>query len=106
MAALCAYSWPGNVRELENTIERAVTLSTGDVVSEADLPSAMLSAEPPANRDPTTFFDGMPTLDEMERRYVEHVIQNVGGNRTRAAEVLGVNRRTLSRMAARVKPEI
>ena len=105
MAALCAYSWPGNVRELENTIERAVTLSTGTVVSEADLPPAVLATEPAATSDPATFFEGMPTIEEMERRYVAHVLQAVGGNRTRAAEILGVNRRTLSRMAARVRPD-
>jgi two-component system response regulator AtoC len=106
MSALCAYSWPGNVRELENTIERAVTLSAGHLISESDLPAAVLASETAATPDPATFFEGMPTLDEMERRYVEHVLQTVGGNRTRAAEVLGVNRRTLSRMAARVKPGI
>jgi len=105
MAALCAYSWPGNVRELENTVERAVTLCTGSVVSEADLPGAVLATESSAAPDPATFFQGMPTIDEMERRYVAHVLQSVGGNRTRAAEILGVNRRTLSRMAARVRSD-
>jgi len=48
----------------------------------------------------------MPTIDEMERRYVLHVLQAVGGNRTQAAQVLGINRRTLYRMASRFKLEL
>ena len=98
-------SWPGNVRELENTIERAVTLSHGGVVTEDDLPASVRQppaepAVPPA--DPDGVFAALPTIQEMERRYVLHVLQTAGGNRTRASEILGINRRTLYRMAERL----
>ena len=99
------YSWPGNVRELENTIERAVTLGQGSVISEDDLPPALRrSPDNPAGdaSHPAAMFAGLPTLDEMERRYVRHVLQASAGNRTHASEVLGINRRTLYRMAARL----
>ncbi len=96
--ALTAYDWPGNVRELENTIERLVLFSRGSVVEAADLPA--LSG--PVKGDPqTALFAGLPSLDEVERRYLVHVLDAVGGNRTRAAEVLGIDRRTLYRMAER-----
>ena len=109
--ALADYAWPGNVRELENTIERALTLSRGRVVTADDLPPhirAPRAASPsaPETADPLGFFAGMPTIDEMERRYVLHVLQAVGGNRTQAAQVLGINRRTLYRMASRFKLEL
>ncbi len=96
--ALAAHSWPGNVRELENTIERLVLFSRGAVIDVADLPPAILGAA--RSLDERMFAD-LPSLDEVERRYLLHVLQAVGGNRTRAAEVLGIDRRTLYRMAER-----
>jgi len=96
--ALVAYAWPGNVRELENTVERLVLFSRGSEVDAPDLPAAFHRAAPPvADR----LFAGLPSLDEVERRYLAHVLDAVGGNRTRAAEVLGIDRRTLYRMAER-----
>jgi DNA-binding NtrC family response regulator len=94
--ALTRYDWPGNVRELENTIERLVVFSRGDI-DVGDLPPAVTAARPLEER----LFDGLPTLDELERRYLLHVLEAVGNNRTRAAEALGVDRRTLYRMAER-----
>jgi transcriptional regulator with PAS, ATPase and Fis domain len=104
--ALLTCPWPGNVRELENTIERAVTLSRGGVITEDDLPPAVRAAETVdspslAPVDPATLFADLPTIDELERRYLAHVLQAAGGNRTRASEILGINRRTLYRMALR-----
>ncbi|HTI38619.1 MAG TPA: sigma-54 dependent transcriptional regulator [Vicinamibacterales bacterium] len=97
VAALTNYRWPGNVRELENTIERLVVLSRGSSVDLADLPF-----KPPTGPDlEERLFLDLPPLDEIERRYLLHVIEQVGGNRTRAAEVLGIDRRTLYRMAER-----
>ena len=98
MEALAAYSWPGNVRELENTVERLVLFSRGSAVDLADLPAPFHAAAAPAAEG---LFAGLPTLDELERRYVVHVLEQVRGNRTRAAEVLGIDRRTLYRMAER-----
>jgi DNA-binding NtrC family response regulator len=96
--ALCGYSWPGNVRELENTVERLVLFSRGSVVDADDLPPAFRGATPIAADE---LFAGLPPLDEVERRYLLHVLDAVGGNRTRAAEVMGIDRRTLYRMAGR-----
>jgi DNA-binding NtrC family response regulator len=95
---LLAYDWPGNVRQLENTLERIVLFSPGAVVGPEDLTSLLQNVR----RDvPAGMFEDLPTLEEVERRYVEHVLQAVRRNRTRAADVLGIDRRTLYRMAER-----
>jgi DNA-binding NtrC family response regulator len=96
VSALTTYRWPGNVRELENTIERLVVFSRGSVIEASDLP---FKATGPDLHE--RLFADLPSLDEIERRYLLHVIEQVGGNRTRAAEVLGIDRRTLYRMAER-----
>ena len=111
LAALGAYLWPGNVRELENTIERAVTLSRGSVITEEDLPPHVQHTKaagslPLQSADPAAFFAGLPTVSEVERRYLAHVLQVAGGNRKRASEILGINRRTLYRMAVRFGLEL
>ncbi len=103
------YAWPGNVRELENAIERSVTLGQGCVITVDDLPPAVRQTAADTrvdSGDPTAVFAGLPTIDEMERRYVLHVLEAAGGNRTHASEILGINRRTLYRMAARLRLEI
>jgi DNA-binding NtrC family response regulator len=97
LAALAEYRWPGNVRELENTIERLVVFTRGRITVD-DLPEAL--AGKPRILEEQMFRD-LPTLDELERRYLQHVLQAVGGNRSRAAEALGIDRRTLYRMAER-----
>ena len=101
--ALIRYSWPGNVRELRNTIERLAVFSRGAMIDASDLPEAIVSARRTAS---TGAFADLPTLDEVERRYVLQVLEAVGGNRTRAAEVLGVDRRTLYRMCERFGIEL
>jgi two-component system response regulator HydG len=97
--ALAAYQWPGNVRELENAIERAVILTPGDVVAPSALPERITArkVEPlVAERTPAS-----PTLEAIERAYVLWVLQNEGGNKSRAAEVLGIDPSTLYRKLAR-----
>jgi DNA-binding NtrC family response regulator len=94
--ALAAYRWPGNVRELENAIERLVVFSRGSVIDADDLPFKAAAVDLHER-----LFADLPSLDEIERRYLLHVLEQVGGNRTRAAEVLGIDRRTLYRMAER-----
>jgi DNA-binding NtrC family response regulator len=95
---LLAYDWPGNVRQLENTVERIVLFSRGSVVGPDNLPIVLQDVR----RDtPAGLFEDLPSLEEVERRYLEHVLQAVGRNRTRAADVLGIDRRTLYRMAER-----
>ena len=112
MRALTAYSWPGNVRELENVIERAITLSQGGRITSNDLPPRISleysgNATPPLSADDLgDLFSGLPSLDELERRYILHVLEATGSNRKRAAEILGINRKTLYRMAARFEIEL
>ncbi len=103
MAALTTYDWPGNVRELENTVERLVVFSRGSVIDVADLPVTLQGGPQDLK---TGLFQDLPSLDELERRYLRHVLEAVGGNRTRAAEVLGIDRRTLYRMAERYGIEL
>ncbi len=92
IAHLTAQPWPGNVRELENTIERAVILSTGDVLDVGDV--AARSAPPPAGL--LTFTgDHVPTLDELERTHILRVLELCEGQKTKAASMLGINRTTL-----------
>ena len=101
--ALMAYGWPGNVRELRNMMESLVMFGPGSVIEAGDLPSSMTAVRSVPREGP---FSDLPTLDELERRYLLHVLETVGGNRTRAAEVMGVDRRTLYRMAERFKVEL
>ena len=96
--ALATHHWPGNVRELENLIERLVVFSRGSRVDVGDLPPTVTPRAPAPEK---RMFDDLPTLEEIERRYLLHVLEQVGNNRTRAAEVMGIDRRTLYRMAER-----
>jgi DNA-binding NtrC family response regulator len=96
--ALMAHQWLGNVRELRNTIERLVASSRTSTLEAADLPPSVLAPRPSDDKQP---FADLPTLDDLERRYLLHVLEAAQGNRTRAAEILGVDRRTLYRMAER-----
>ena len=99
MRLLSAHEWPGNVRELENALERAVILSPDDVISLDALPERITArrAEPlVSERSPTT-----PTLEAIERAYIEWVLQNEGGNKSRAADMLGIDPSTLYRKLAR-----
>jgi DNA-binding NtrC family response regulator len=92
---LLAHDWPGNVRELENAVERAVALGQGEWVSPDDLPPTVQKPSAP------DLFAGaaerMMTLDEVERAYVKHMLERLGGNKVRAAAALGINRRTIQR---------
>lgn len=106
LALLIAYDWPGNVRELENTVERAALRARGTEVAPEDLPSKMQATGTRSlaavSRSPLqSLYADLPSLDELERRYLLHVLEAVGGNRSRAAEVLHIDRRTLYRMAER-----
>jgi two-component system response regulator AtoC len=95
MRLLTDHPWPGNIRELEHCIERAVALANGQVLTPEDL-----APELRGSLD-ATLFRGAPTLEEVKRRYLAHVLQETGGNISRAASVLGVERRSLQRMLRR-----
>ncbi len=97
---LVAYRWPGNVRELENVVARALALNPSGVILPEDLPEATLHPQQ-APRGPggiQTLFADRPPLAILERRYAELVLQEAGGNKSRAAELLGIDRKTLSRL--------
>jgi DNA-binding NtrC family response regulator len=96
-AALLAYDWPGNVRELENCIERSVALARFDHVSVEDLPEKVRSYKPDTMKLNVEDSNEILTLDELGRRYILRALRLVGGNRSRAAELLGLDRRTLYR---------
>lgn len=101
--ALLRHPWPGNVRELRNTIERLVVSSRGSIIEAFDLPDTMRAVRPAPPDQP---FADLPTVDELERRYLLHVLAAAQGNRTRAAEILGIDRRTLYRVAERFGLEL
>jgi len=100
---LVAYNWPGNVRELESAIEYAVLHARGNNIVPEDLPEKLQSVQVrSAARAPlSALFEDLPALDELERRYLLYVLEVAGGNRTRVAEILGIDRRTLYRMIER-----
>jgi DNA-binding NtrC family response regulator len=82
------YNWPGNVRELENVIQRLVIMNEEAVIDVPDLPSLMRSSTTPGqelNR----------TLAEVEAEHIRYVLAGVSGNKTQAAKILGIDRKTL-----------
>jgi len=96
-AVLLAYPWPGNVRELENVVERAVAMAPGSIVEEEDLPEKLRRRDEPR----ASTGAGRRTLDEMNREYVLAVLGEARGNKSEAARILGLPRRTLYRMLER-----
>lgn len=94
MAKLLDLHWEGNVRELENVIERAVVLSEGNLIEEQQIPS-------PEAASAEQFFAGatnnFPTIEQLEKRYIALVLEKTGRRKDKAAQILGINRRTLYR---------
>ena len=86
---LQAYAWPGNVRELENFIHRLAIMKDTTVAMD-DLPDTMKMAGPERPDD-----GAMLTLAEVEKQYIQHVLERTGQNKTKAAEILGIDRKTL-----------
>jgi two-component system response regulator HydG len=94
MAKLVELRWGGNVRELENVVERAVVLAPAALIDEGDIPT-------PDAASAEHFFGGatgdFPTLDQLEKRYMQVVLEKTAGRKDKAAQILGINRRTLYR---------
>ncbi|HEY2093515.1 MAG TPA: sigma-54 dependent transcriptional regulator [Thermoanaerobaculia bacterium] len=92
MELLASYSWPGNIRELRNIVERAALLSDRDVIGPASLPVDRL-------REPAALVDAAVrnawTLDQLEERYIREILRRTKENYSRAAQLLGINRKTL-----------
>ena len=101
VALLAGYRWPGNVRELEHVIERATALSASETLLPDDFPAHLREERDRAPRLPA---DGM-TLEDVKRWYVNKVLEESGGNKLRAAELLGIDRRTLYRILERQATE-
>ncbi len=103
LRTLVAYDWPGNVRELESAVEHAALRARGNEVTPEDLPAKLQSPEIRAHAQSplTVLYGDLPSLAELERRYLIYVLDSLSGNRSRAAEIMGIDRRTLYRMAER-----
>lgn len=98
LSFLQGYSWPGNVRQLENAVERAVALNTSGVFAIEDLAEEIQASK---KKQPQPSKGPWLRLAEMEERYIQEVIEATNGNISRAAEILGVDRRTLYRRMER-----
>jgi DNA-binding NtrC family response regulator len=94
---LLAYSWPGNVRELANSIERAVAVTQFEQLTVEDLPEKVRNYNPTRLPLVGDAPEDLVPLSEVEMRYIQRVLDSVGGNRTEAARILGLDRKTLYR---------
>jgi DNA-binding NtrC family response regulator len=106
--ALRSYPFPGNVRELENAIRRAVALCPNDMITLDCLPPEIaagtrIAKETVASNDEGTIIADRPTMDELQRRYLQLVLDENQGTKRRAATVLGLDRRTVQRLVAKYR---
>ena len=102
---LSAYAWPGNVRELANCMERAVALTRNESIGIADLPEKIRSYRTSHVLVAATDPSELVPMEEVEKRYILRVLEAVGGNKTLAAQVLGLDRKTLYRKLDRYGSE-
>jgi len=100
LSCLVSYKWPGNVRELENALEAAVALNRSGVLMPEDFPDKLRAASGNGSRLEEMFVT-LPTLEELEDKYLGHVLSITRGNKTMTSRILGVDRKTLYRMEAR-----
>jgi len=96
LQALMSYKWPGNVRELRNVIESIVVLTKSKVITEQELPSYILAKDEKSSLRVPAGID----LAEAEKRFILFTLENTGGNKTKASEVLKIGRKTLHRKLA------
>ena len=97
IAAFAAYQWPGNVRELENVVERMVLLSENDILGPELLPSEMGLSEQPVS-DRGVLLETVESLSSAaEKQMIADALERTGSNRTRAAQLLGISRRTIQK---------
>jgi two-component system response regulator HydG len=96
LQALLQYDWPGNVRELENVMERAVILARGTMITIGLLPLGARRDAIPASTDAAPLI----ALDKIERQHITSILKETGFHKSRAAEILGISRKTLDRKIA------
>jgi DNA-binding NtrC family response regulator len=101
LEVLLNYPWPGNVRELENVIQRATTLSQHETILPEDMPASMV--EKAEENLVEKALQKKYTMDELEKEYIKRVITEVGGNKSKAAEILGFDRKTLYRKLEQIE---
>ena len=100
MTRLTAYDWPGNVRQLENVVARALALNVTGVLGPQDFPEPIGDAP----KKLSGLAGDLPSLAELSRRYAAHVLQHVGGNKSEAARLLDVDRKTLYKLLEAHEP--
>jgi DNA-binding NtrC family response regulator len=100
-ARLTIYPWPGNVRELESVIGHACMMADGKFLDLGDLPERIRSQ----SGDQSPIDEALFSLEELQRRHVMRVLERVGGNKARAAEILGIGRATIYQLLSRMKLE-
>jgi two-component system, NtrC family, response regulator AtoC len=98
---MATYSWPGNIRELENVIGNACMMTNGPFIDIDDLPERLQERQYNQLPSQETLF----SLEEIQRRHVMRVLESVGGNKVRAAEILGIGRATIYEMLSRMRLE-
>jgi DNA-binding NtrC family response regulator len=98
---MATYPWPGNIRELENVIGNACMMADGMFIDISDLPERIRKRF--SDQSPTD--EVLFSLEEMQRRHVIRVLERVGGNKARAAEILGIGRATIYTILSRMKVE-
>ena len=104
LSALVAYPWPGNVRELLNTLESIAALNRSGVVTVQDLPAKLrIGGENSTSIE--ALFAGLPSLEELGRRYLAYVLKVTEYNKSQAADILGISRNTIYRMTCHQPPD-
>lgn len=96
---LSAYSWPGNIRELENVLSLAVMMAEDPLIDVDDLPKPIQES----HSEPAVQDDNLLTFEELQRRHLQRVMEYVKGDKTRAADILGISRSTLYNLLSRIK---
>jgi two-component system, NtrC family, response regulator AtoC len=104
LSALIAYPWPGNVRELLNTLESIAALNRSGVITLQDLP-AKLCVGREGSTSIEALFAGLPSLEELGRRYLAYVLKVTDDNKSQAADILGISRNTIYRMTCHLPPD-
>ncbi len=98
-ALMAAYSWPGTVRELDNVIGLAAMMIDKNTIDVMDLPETLRMQQ----TTPSSKTDDLISMEELQQRHLQRVLEHVGGEKTRAAEILGISRTTLYTLLSRVK---